>query len=120
MIEHDLLAMANANQNPAMGKTEVISAACAALSDGGTAQAVSMLTLHYPFAPQPVSKRRYGPIESTRVFIRDGFIDRYSGERLIYPPVFVYSPRSCPKRFRIIRIGRLTLHTQLIGKSPPQ
>ncbi len=90
--------MANANQNPTMGKTEVIAAVCAALSDGGTAQAVSMLNLHYPFAPQPVSKRRYGPIESTRVFVGDGFIDRYSGERLIFRRSYVYFPWSCPKR----------------------
>jgi hypothetical protein len=91
--------MANANQNAAMGKTEVISAVCAALSDGGTAQAVSMLNLHYPFAPQPVSKRRYGPIESTRVFVRDGFIDRYSGERLIFPPVLRLLSSVLPEAF---------------------
>jgi len=91
--------MANANQNPAMGKTEVISAVCGALSDGRTAQAVSILNLHYPFAPQPVSKRRYGPIESTRVFIRDGFIDRYSGERLIYPPVLRLLSSVLPEAF---------------------
>lgn len=91
--------MANANQNLATEKTEVIAAVCAALSDGGTAQAVSMLNLHYPFAPQPVSKRRYGPIESTRVFIRDGFIDRYSGERLIYPPVLRLLSSVLPEAF---------------------
>jgi len=91
--------MANANQNPTMGKTEVIAAVCAALSDGGTAQAVSMLNLHYPFAPQPVSKRPYGPIESTRVFVGDGFIDRYSGERLIFPPVLRLLSSVLPEAF---------------------
>jgi hypothetical protein len=99
MIEHPLLAMAIADQNAATGKTEVIAAVCAALSDGGGAQAVSMLNLHYPFAPQPVSKRRYGPMESTRVFVRDGFIDRYSGERLIFPPVLRLLSSVLPEAF---------------------
>jgi len=64
-----------------------IQAACAALRNGGQDQAISLLKRDYPFAPQPVTKRQYGPLESTRVFVRDGFIDRYTAERLVFPPV---------------------------------
>ena len=91
--------MATGDRSEAMKKTEVIAAVCAALSDGGPDQAVSMLSRHYPFAPQPVSKRRYGPIESTRVFVRDGFIDRYSGEQLIFPPVLRLLSSVLPEAF---------------------
>lgn len=71
-----------------MEKSQVIAAACHALSDGFPDAAVSALQSGYPFAPQTVTKRKYGPLESTRVFMKDGFIDRYSGHQLIFPPVF--------------------------------
>ncbi|MGQ0714939.1 MAG: hypothetical protein ACT4PJ_14655 [Gemmatimonadaceae bacterium] len=28
-------------------------------------------------------------MESTRIFVRDGFIDRYTGTRVIFPPDFL-------------------------------
>ena len=69
-----------------MDKPDVIAAVCHALSDNG--DAVRILNNNYPFAPAPITRRKYGPVQSTRVFVRDGFIDRYSGHRLIFPPVF--------------------------------
>ena len=49
--------------------------------------AASILKRDYPFEPASITKREYGAKESTRVFVRDGFLDRYTGERLIFPPV---------------------------------
>lgn len=37
--------------------------------------------------PNTVTKRQYTAVESTCLFITDGFIDRYDGERLIFPGV---------------------------------
>jgi len=68
-------------------KSLAIAEVCAALKGGLRDQAISVLKRDYPLTPAPVTKRRYGPIESTRVFVRDGFTDRYTGERLIFPPV---------------------------------
>jgi hypothetical protein len=68
-------------------KSAVIADVCRALAEGGVEEAVSIAKRDYPFAPEPIIKRNYGPIESTRLFVRDGFIDRYTGERLIFPPV---------------------------------
>jgi hypothetical protein len=48
---------------------------------------IRLLNRDYPFASHPPTKRQYGPLESTRVFVRDGLIDRYTAERLIFPPV---------------------------------
>lgn len=70
-----------------MEKTDVLAAVCKALSQDAKDSAVTILKEHYPFAPEEISKRRYGAVDSTRVFVRDGFIDRYSGKRLIFPPV---------------------------------
>lgn len=68
-------------------KSSAIAGVCSALKGGVLNQAISLLKLDYPFAPHPTTKRQYGPLESTRVFVRDGFIDHYTAERLIFPPV---------------------------------
>lgn len=82
-----------------MEKTEAIGAVCRALSDEDSDLAVAVLKEHYPFAPEEIAKRRYGPVESTRVFVRDGFVDRYSGERLIFLPVFRILSMVLPSAF---------------------
>lgn len=62
-------------------------------------RAVEILNRGYPFAPLPATKRRYGPVEATAVFVRDGFIDRYSGERLVFPPVLRILSTKMPVAF---------------------
>ena len=44
-----------------------------------------MLVRDYPFIPVEKEARRYTELQSAHIFVRDGFIDRYSGERLVYP-----------------------------------
>jgi hypothetical protein len=68
-------------------KVDAVALVCRALSSGDGAKAIDILSRDYPFSPEPPTKRTYGPLESARVFIRDGLIDRYSADRLIYPPV---------------------------------
>lgn len=68
-------------------KIDLITEICEALGGGHRANAVEMLQAKYPFAPQPVKRKTIGPMLCTEIFIRDGFLDRYSGERLIFPPV---------------------------------
>jgi len=67
-------------------KSIAIAEVCAALKSGVRNRAIKLLKHDYPFAPHPATKRQYGPLESTRVFVRDGFIDRYTAEHLIFPP----------------------------------
>jgi hypothetical protein len=80
-------------------KCAVIASVCDALSRDALDAAVDRLTRDYPFAPQPTTPRKYGPVESTRVFVRDGFIDRYSGERLVFPPVLRLISLALPAAF---------------------
>ncbi len=68
-------------------KSFVIAAACQAVADGDPNAAAHVLRQQYPFAPEEITLRRYGPVESARVFVRDGFIDRYTGNTLVFPPV---------------------------------
>jgi hypothetical protein len=79
-----------------MQKAEIIAAACSALSSGGKDAAATVLNTHYPFSRHFVWKRRFRPLEYTRVFIRDGFVDRYTGQRLLFPPVLRLLSHSLP------------------------
>ena len=80
-------------------RSQVIAEVCRALTVGERATAISTLKRDYPFAPEPVTKRAYGPVESTRIFVRDGFLDRYTGDRLVYPPVLRVLALRLPEDF---------------------
>ncbi len=47
--------------------------------------AAATLADRYPFLPEAQVQRRYTSKQMVEVFIRDGFIDRYTGERLVFP-----------------------------------
>lgn len=66
-------------------KALVLSEAFALISEGQRQAAAAFIKASYPFEPPAISARRYGLRESTRVFLRDAFIDRYSGTRLVFP-----------------------------------
>jgi hypothetical protein len=80
-------------------KNLVITEVCAALKNGFRDQAVTVLKRNYPFAPNPITKRKYGALESTRLWVRDGFIDRYTAERLVFPPVLRIISAELPDEF---------------------
>jgi hypothetical protein len=80
-------------------KSMTIAAVCSALRQGELDRAASLLRRDYPFAPDPITQRQYGPLEATRVFVRDGFIDRYTGERLVFPPVLRVLSVELPAEF---------------------
>ena len=65
----------------------IIASACDALSDGDTDAAFEIIQRDYPFSPVATTKKSYGRPLMLEVFMRDGFIDRYFGDRLIFPPV---------------------------------
>jgi len=58
---------------------------CEELSAGDFETAAATVREQYPFVPLQPVERKYGVAEALRVFIRDGFIDRYSGNRLLFP-----------------------------------
>lgn len=71
---------------PNNDKAEIIRAVCQALSQNDPT-AVRAVAKEYPFVTRPRSSRNYAPFDATRIFLRDGFIDRYSAARLINPGV---------------------------------
>jgi 5-methylcytosine-specific restriction endonuclease McrA len=63
----------------------VLSAVCSSISKHQLKEASEILEDGAPFKPQARVKRRYTEAQSLSVFRRDGFIDRYSGDRLVFP-----------------------------------
>lgn len=49
--------------------------------------AADLLGREYPHDPRSPSSRKYTPTQAVRVHLKDGFIDRYSGQRLVNPGV---------------------------------
>ncbi len=65
---------------------ETISEVCAALSRDDTVIAAAILNRDHPFEVPSMLGRKYTSFEVLGIWIRDGFIDRYTGQRLIFPP----------------------------------
>ena len=72
---------------------------CDALFEGQSDTAADVLHREYPFAPETVGERNYGQRTATRVFLRDGFIDRYTGQPLVFPPVLRVISLALPNEF---------------------
>ena len=80
-------------------KSAIIAVVCSLLAEGDQHAAACTLRRDYPFAPEEVAARQYGPVESARVFVRDGFVDRYTEARLIFPPVLRVVSAVLPSEF---------------------
>lgn len=66
-------------------KPTILQDVCAALSDDCPEKAAELLEDAYPFEAIEPTRRRYTERQMTQVFVRDGFIDRYTGNRLVFP-----------------------------------
>lgn len=82
-----------------MCKTTAIEKMAEELLKGRIQQAKEILTLNYPFAPIRTKKRQYTELQKTRLFMRDGFIDRYTGKRLVFPAALRIISHVLPEDF---------------------
>ncbi len=67
-----------------------IEEACNAISDGNLAVAKEVIKTKYPFSPLNNAGRQYSDYQKMKIFIRDGFVDRYSGEKWYFHQCFVF------------------------------
>lgn len=65
--------------------SNVLVRVCNALGSARPEEASSILVTDYPFKPLNNVGRHYSAVECMEVFVRDGFVDRYSGRRLVFP-----------------------------------
>src|SRR5919112_1884136 len=80
-------------------RTQVIEAVCEALARADNTKAAAIVRSDYPFTKPAPSGRKATPTEATRVFLRDGFVDRYAGTRLVFPPVLRLISQTLPEEF---------------------
>jgi hypothetical protein len=87
-------------------KATVLGEVCTALSDGRADDAAAILHDRYPFVPFANAGRRYSVRQMLAVFTRDGFVDRYSGVRLVCPATLRLISRRLPEQFPFQRNWR--------------
>jgi 5-methylcytosine-specific restriction endonuclease McrA len=66
-------------------KHQVIAGVCSFLDEDDLSGAGDLLRREYPFTPAETVERKYGDQQALKVFLRDGFVDRYSGAQLVFP-----------------------------------
>jgi 5-methylcytosine-specific restriction endonuclease McrA len=82
-----------------MNKAAVIESVCEALQRGDTSTAAQILSDRYPNPTPPIGKGNVGSEKRLRVFLRDGFLDRYSGSPLVLPGTLRAISMALPKAF---------------------
>ena len=77
----------------------MIDLVCQALTLGDREKASALAKAEYAFAPLANAGRRYSEYQMTQIFQRDGFVDRYSGERLVFPGTLRLLSTLMPEEF---------------------
>jgi len=86
VIERRAAGRPVAEENRPDGASAILRA-CQEIGAGDLDGARCLVREEHPFAARRSTGRGYTKIQMVRVFARDGFIDRYSGERLVFPGV---------------------------------
>lgn len=73
---------------PVQDKVDVLAGALADLAVGDMQSASMRIQTGYPFEVRKTGKRSWTPARALAIFKRDGFVDRYSGSRLVFPGAF--------------------------------
>jgi hypothetical protein len=83
---------------PIIDRADTISRICQALAAGRRADACAIARQEYPFEPPRVAAHgKCTPLQKTQVFMDDGFIDRYFGNRLVFPGALQLLSRLMPE-----------------------
>ena len=82
-----------------MDRTVILARVLQSLRQGDSPAARATLRAEYPFSPVASEGRHYTESESLEVFRRDGFIDRYSCQRLVFPGVLRLLSQLLPDEF---------------------
>jgi len=82
-----------------LDKAAIIESICSSLSSGNAEKAVEEAKSKYSFNIPERATRKYSEAEAIVIFIRDGFVDRYSGSKLIFPPVLRILSIQLPREF---------------------
>lgn len=82
-----------------MKKIDAIIEATSLIADGDIMSAEHVIEEGYPFVPVKKDGRNYTTKQMMEQFFRDGFIDRYSGEKLLNPGMLRVMSEKMPEAF---------------------
>ncbi len=82
-----------------MLKIDALTTAAEKIADGNTNEAKKVIISEYPFTPVKREGRNYTTKQMVEQFYRDGFIDRYSGEKLVNPGMLRVMSEKMPEEF---------------------
>ena len=68
-----------------MDKALLIKNICGLLLEDKKQDCIDFANENYPFINNLIQKRQYSKHQMCKVFLRDGFIDRYTGDKLLFP-----------------------------------
>jgi hypothetical protein len=70
-----------------MNSSDIIAEVFQAIIENRNSDAIDVLDKEYKCENYDYNKRKMTEYEKLKVYINDGFIDRYSGKRLIFPNI---------------------------------
>jgi hypothetical protein len=78
---------------------DIIQQVCSLIEKGNTSQAKDLITKDYKHKYIKYNTRNMTVYEKLKIFIDDGFIDRYSGKKLLFPNVLRIITTEIPEAF---------------------
>ena len=81
---------------------------CESLAKNAVGTASEAAKRHYPFTPVGKVSRTYTAFQSMEIFLRDGFVDRYSGTKLVFPGVIRLLSQLLPENFPFHRNWKIS------------
>jgi len=83
-----------------MDKGLLIKEICTLLINDKKQEGIDLAKSKYPFEQRNINGRNYTKTQMCKIFLRDGFIDRYSGERLLFPGLIKILTIEFPQIFK--------------------
>jgi len=91
-----------------MDKALLIKDICDLLLDEKRQDSYNFANENYPFITSLPQKRHYSKFQMCKVFLRDGFIDRYSGDKLLFPGLIKILTIEFPDIFKYHRNWKMS------------
>ena len=91
-----------------MDKAVLIKNICGFLLDDRRQDCIDFANENYPFVESLPQKRQYSKYQMCKVFLRDGFIDRYSGDKLLFPGLLKILTIEFPDIFKYHRNWKMS------------
>ena len=91
-----------------MDRALLIKNICGLLLDDKKQDCIEFANENYPFVHCLPQKRQYSKYQMCKVFLKDGFIDRYSGDKLIFPGLIKIMTNEFPDIFKYQRNWKMS------------